>query len=278
MNSLLQTYQQRLDYVSWLHQHSKLVIDPVAGTLTTFGASGPVTIGLYAPAAFRELSRLWVQVGWSLGYYFNFTWMGLPVLQLPEDLLRLQEAVFTVRPDLIIETGIAGGGSLLYLASLCRILGTGRLIGIDIYIAPQVRAALTSSSLSPYITLIEGNSTSREVFDQVTQLHEQNEKVMVILDSDHSKAHVRAELELYAPLVTPGSYIIAEDGIMRDLCRVPGGAANWFLDNPAAAARDFLAVHPEFRHHQPNAITDFGATPVSYWTEGWLQRIKSLSS
>lgn len=272
MNSLLQAHQQKLDYVSWLHQQAKVLIDPVGATLTTFGASGPVTVGLYTPAAFRELSRLWVQVGWSLGYYYDFTWMGLPVLQLSEDLLRLQEAVFTVRPDLIIETDVAGGGSLLYLASLCRVLGAGRVIGIDIYIAPQVRSALTNSFLSPYITLIEGNSTSREVFERVTQLHEHGENVMVLLDSDHSKAHVRAELELYAPLVTPDSYIIAEDGIMRDLRRVPGGAANWLFDNPVAAVWDSLAVHPEFRHHQPKPIAGFGATPVSYWTEGWLQR------
>lgn len=273
---LLHAYQQGLaDYVRLFQEQSKLLIDPVAGTLTTYGPGGPQTTPLYSPAAFSELSRLWVKVGWSLGYYYNFTWMGLPVLQLPEDLLRLQEAVFAVRPDLIIETGVCHGGSILFLASLCRLLGKGRVIGIDIYIPPHVRSALTSSLLSPHITLIEGSSTSSKVFDEVVSRYAPGEKVMVILDSDHSHAHVRAELELYAPLVSRGSYIIAEDGIMRALSGVPGGEAHWITDNPASAVRDFLAAHPEFRQHRPEGAASLSAptADVTYWTDGWLQRI-----
>jgi len=257
------------------HEPSKLVIDPVGGTLTILGPNGPVTTGLYTPAAFREISRQWVRVGWSLGYYYNFTWMGLPVLQLPEDLIRLQEAVFTVQPDLIVETGVCHGGSLLYLATLCRTIGRGRVIGIDLHLLNHVRSALENHFLAPYITLIEGSSTSPEVFDKVSSLHKPGEKVMVILDSDHSHAHVRAELELYAPLVTKDSYITVEDGIMRDLFDVPGGEVGWLSDNPATAVRDFLAAHPEFRLNQAEGAPGAGAmfAPVSYWPDGWLQRI-----
>ena len=275
LNPLLQHYYQGVsDCLNAFRYSCGLWIDPARGTLTTLSPGGPVTKGLYTSEAFLELSRLWLRIGWSLGYYYQFNWMGLPVLQLPEDLIRLQEAIYDVRPHLIIETGVCHGGSMLFLASLCRILGSGRVIGIDISISDQVRDTIANHVLSSHIALLEGNSTSTEVFDQVTKLYEPGETVMVILDSDHSRAHVRAELELYAPLVTPGSYIIAEDGIMRDLFDVPGGEAAWMLDNPAAAVQDFLAQHPEFRR-RTEAATGFGALrgAVTYWTDGWLQRL-----
>ena len=112
----------------------KYVIDTQKQTLTTVAEdeSKSVTQPLYTEGAFELISRQWVRTGWSLGYFLAFTWMGQPILQLPEDLVRLQEIVYRARPDLIIETGVYKGGSLLYYASLCRTLGKGRVIGIDI--------------------------------------------------------------------------------------------------------------------------------------------------
>lgn len=250
-----------------------LVIDSGLRTLTAIAKGRPVTMPLYSAAAFREISRQWMRVGWSLHHYAGFTWMGQHVLQLPDDLIRLQEAVFAVRPDLILETGVAYGGSLLYLATLCRALGKGRVIGVEIQILPQIREAIERHVLAPHIRLIEGDSTSPAVLGAIRDAQQPGETVMVILDSAHDRSHVRRELESYAPFVTPGSYLIVEDGIMLDLFDVPGGEPGWVLDNPVTAVAGFLAEHPEFRLCRPPG-TDRETVNVSYWTAGWLKRVR----
>lgn len=229
---------------------------------------------LYSPQAFEHLSREWLRLGWALRYYHNFSWLGRPVLQLPEDLLRLQEVIFTLRPDVIIETGVFAGGSLVFSASLCELLGQGRVIGVDFALQPGAHAALTSHPLAHRIELLEGDSTSPQVVRQVKSLIRPGESVLVLLDSDHSRRHVLAELEAYAPLVTPGSYIIVADGIMQDLTDVPGGDPRWIDDNPGAAARHFLASHPEFESVQPPWLFHDGplTTNITYWPGGWLRR------
>ena len=120
-------------------------------------------INLYSLEGFRLLSELWVKSGWHQRYSYSFTWMGRPIIQLPEDMIRIQELIFSLKPDVIIETGIAHGGSLIYYASLCKTLEKGRVIGVDIEIKPQNRAALESHELFPFITLIEGDSSSPEI-------------------------------------------------------------------------------------------------------------------
>jgi cephalosporin hydroxylase len=255
----------------------KYVIDTERQTLTTVGEdeSNSVTQPLYTEAAFGLLSRQWVRTGWSLGYFLAFTWMGQPILQLPEDLVRLQEIIHQVRPDLIIETGVYKGGSLLYYASLCRALGKGRVIGIDISIPPDVRDALRKHPLGTLIDLVEGSSTASESIDAVTRLRKSGDRVMVVLDSAHTREHVSRELEVYAPLVTPGSYLVVADGIMRDLADVPGGQASWLTDNPAQAVSDFLASHPEFILRPSGGLGDRGtlSASVTYFSNGWLQRL-----
>ena len=215
-----------------------------------------------------------MRVGWALSYYYTFSWSGLPILQLPEDLVRLQEVIAALRPDVIIETGIHLGGSLLFHATLCESLGSGRVIGIDKHVGDETRAALTKHRLSQHITIIEGDSTAATTVASVRGLVHAGESVMVILDSDHSCEHVTRELEAYAPLVTPGSCIIATDGIMHDLADVPGGEAGWVDDNPAAAARHFLAALPQFEMRQP--AWRVARSPlrenITYWPHGWLWR------
>src|SRR3989442_7863175 len=124
-----------------------LTIDPDNQLLTTteFGLSRDIP--LYSREAFELISREWVRIGWSLRYYHTFTWLGLPILQLPEDLVRMQEVIFTVKPDLVIETGVFDGGSLLFYASLFETLGNGRIVGIDIEIRPTAREILGSHDL-----------------------------------------------------------------------------------------------------------------------------------
>jgi len=251
----------------------KLTLDTDARTLAVEGGE-PATHDLYSREAFEHISRQWVRVGWSLRYYSGFTWMGLPVLQLPDDLVRFQEVFWAVRPTLVIETGVYQGGSLLFHASLCKALGGGRVVGVDITMRPGVRDAISDHMLGSCITLIEGDSASPEVLKRIEGLREPDETTLVLLDSDHSRAHVRKELEAYAPLVTPGSYLIAADTIVRDLADVPGGEASWTEDNPATAVDDFLTVHHEFERVPRAAQTGVGDLPeaVSYWPGGWLRR------
>ncbi len=247
----------------------KIIIDTAARSLTTVDGEAQRTCDLYSREAFDTVSLEWVRLGWSLGYYQTFTWCGHPVLQLPDDLIRLQEVIYRVRPDVIIETGVFRGGSLLYYATLGQAMGKGRVIGIDIQIERSVREAITRHALGDRITLVEGDSTSRETVGAVAGMIQPGESVFVILDSCHTKDHVRRELECYSRLVTPGSYIIAADGVMRDLADVPGGEPQWVSDNPLAAADDFAARHPEFRREPPRPLS----SKATYWPGAWLERV-----
>ncbi|MHB8646959.1 MAG: cephalosporin hydroxylase family protein [Thermomicrobiales bacterium] len=236
---------------------------------------GTHAFDLYSKEAFDLLTGPWLDAGWGLGYAYTFTWMGRPMIQLPEDMIRTQEVIYRVKPDLIIETGIAHGGSLIYYASLCKAMEHGRVVGVDIEIRPHNRQAIEAHELFPYITLIEGSSTAPEIVAQVRSLVPPGTSALVILDSNHTKQHVLDELHVYADLVTPGSYIVVTDGIMKDLVGAPGAGPDWAENNPFAAARAFLAGHPEFVLEQPpwpfnesRGLRD----NVTYWPGAWLRR------
>jgi len=246
----------------------KLAADLVSQTLSvTYADDESRSFPLYAPEAFQAISQLWIKTGWAAKYSYNFSWMGRRVIQLPEDLVMVQELIYKVQPEVIIETGFAHGGSSVFYASLLELLGRGRVISIDIEIRPHNRKAIEAHRLKKRITLIERNSVAPETAEEVRNLLSPNEKVMVILDSNHTKEHVRRELELYGPLVTSGSYVVAADGIMQDLIDVPGGKAEWARDNPKVAVSEFLAVHPEFElDSEPSRLG------VTYWPDAYLRR------
>lgn len=222
---------------------------------------------LYGLEAFRLISHLWIKAGWASKFSYNFSWLGRPIIQLPEDLLMFQEVLYKVRPDVLVETGVAHGGSAVFCASLFEAFGHGRVIGIDIEIRPHNRKALEEHFLKERISLIEGDSASVQIMEQLMTMVAPNERVMVVLDSNHTKAHVLKELELYGPLVGPGSYIIAADGNMDDLSDVPGGRPEWVYDNPKEAVHEFLARHPEFEMDP-----DPGRLGFTYWPDGYLRR------
>ena len=138
----------------------KLTIDTDANTLTEESTGGSETFSLYSREAFERISRQWVKVGWDQGYSYTFSWMGRPVIQLPEDMLRIQEAIYHVKPDVIVETGVAHGGSLIFYACLCKAMERGRVIGVDIEIRPRNREAIESHELGSFITLVEGDSVA----------------------------------------------------------------------------------------------------------------------
>ena len=226
--------------------------------------------------AFAAVSRAWLRVGWDAKHVYSFTWLGRPIIQLPEDMVRLQELIWTERPDVIVETGVAHGGSLVFYASLFEAMGAGRVIGIDIEIRPHNREAIEAHPMFRRIELIEGSSTAPEVVADVRSRVRSGEKVMVILDSNHSRAHVLDELRAYAPLVGAGGYLIATDGIMQDVVGAPRSAADWSVNNPQQAARDFVSEDGRFAIEEPAWLFNEGLVRerVTYWPSCYVRRIR----
>jgi cephalosporin hydroxylase len=253
----------------------KLTIDTLQKTLGVEGDDGARSWPLYSDEAFELLSDLWLKVGWNQRYSYSFTWLGRPIIQLPEDIVRMQEVIWQVKPDVIVETGVAHGGSLILYASLCQAMNRGRIVGVDLAIRPPNRAAIEGHPLASRITLIEGSSTAPDIVAQVRARLQTGDRVMVILDSCHTRDHVRQELEAYAALVTPGSYLVATDGIMKDLGDVPHGQPAWTWDNPAAAAVEFAATHPEFVLEQPAWLFNESrrGRNLTYWPQAFLRRV-----
>jgi cephalosporin hydroxylase len=253
----------------------RLTIDTDTATLTIVsGSAPPEALPLYSPRAFELLSEQWLRVGWNEKYVYTFSWLGRPLIQLPEDVIRIQEVLYRVKPDVVVETGVAHGGSLILYASLCKAIGKGRVIGVDIEIRAANRAAIESHELASFITLIEGNSIEASTVDKVRACIQPGERVMVILDSNHSKDHVAHELEHYQGLVASGSYIVATDGSMKDLHDVPRGKPSWSWDHPTAAAMEFAARHPEFVLEQPAWPFNESnlSRNVTHWPGAWLRR------
>jgi cephalosporin hydroxylase len=253
----------------------KLIIDTTERTLTRESSEGRTVLDLYTKQAFELISQQWVNVGWNQKYPYTFSWFGRPIIQLPEDMIRLQEVLYRVSPDVVIETGVAHGGSLIYYASLFRAMAHGRVIGVDIEIRPHNREAIEKHELSDLITLVEGSSTAAEIVQKVHSLVKEGETVLVILDSNHSKQHVTEELEAYHDLITKGSYIVATDGVMKELFDVPNGQAEWKTDHPTAAAEAFVAKHPEFVLEQPEwSFNESELTQnITHWPGAWLRRL-----
>ena len=185
-------------------------------------------------------------------YSYNFSWMGRPIIQYPQDIVAMQELIWTVQPELIIESGIAHGGSLIFSASMLELNAAcggpeeARVVGIDIDIRAHNRAAVEAHPMFKRITMIQGSSVAPDVVAQVRALARGKRPVLVCLDSNHTHEHVRAELNAYAGLTSVGSYCVVFDTMVEDLPAGmypdrPWGPGN----NPKTAARAFLASHPE---------------------------------
>lgn len=234
------------------------------------------TFSIGSPEGFKLLSELWLRSGWDTKYVYSFTWLGRPIIQLPDDMLRIQEVIFNLKPDVIIETGVAHGGSLIFYASLCKALEKGRIVGVDIEIRPHNRLAIEQHFLSPLITLIEGSSTAPAIVEAVRSQIRPGDTVLILLDSNHTRDHVLAELEAYSPMVTPNSYIVAMDGIMEQVVGAPRTKPEWTWDNPRQAALQFVAEHPEFVIEDPAFPFNEGEVKerVTYWPDAFLKRVR----
>lgn len=245
--------------------------DEAAGVIRHDGRE----LTLADPEAFELISRAWLRSGWDTKYVYGFSWMGRPVIQLPEDMVRIQELIYELQPDVIVETGVAHGGSLIFYAGLCIAMGKGRVVGIDIEIRPHNREAIEAHRLSPMITLVEGSSIAPNVLQQVKDQIGAAESVLVLLDSNHSQEHVEAELEAYGPLVSEGSYIVACDGIMKEVNGAPRTQPDWDWNNPISAIEAFLKSHPEFEAHEPQWPFNEGSLRqrVTYWPHAFLRKL-----
>jgi len=209
--------------------------------------------GMAADIDAHALSRRWIQETLKHKYAYHFSWMGRPIIQYPQDVLAVQEIIWSVKPDLIIETGIAHGGSLIFSASMLELNAISggpqdaEVLGIDIDIRAHNRAAIDAHPMIRRIAMIEGSSVAPEVISQVKAKAASKRSVLVLLDSNHTHDHVLAELEAYADLVTIGSYCVVFDTVIEDLPNDAFGDRPWGKGNNAkTAVRDFLRRHPEF--------------------------------
>ena len=204
--------------------------------------------GLSEDRDVQALSRIWLREVTRHKYAYNFSWMGRPIIQTPQDMLAMQEIVWRTRPDLIIESGVAHGGSLIYYASLLELLGgDGVVLGIDIDIRAHNRAEIEKHPMAKRIRLCQGSSIESPAVDQARELAAERKRVMVVLDSNHTHEHVLKELGLYSPLVTPGCYLVVFDTLIEDMpgeffADRPWGKGN----NPKTAVWEFLKKNRRF--------------------------------
>lgn len=208
----------------------------------------------------------------SAQYSYNFSWMGRPIIQYPQDMIAMQEIIWDIKPDLIIETGIAHGGSLIYYASLLELVGAGEVLGIDIDIREHNRKEIEKHQMFKRIKMISGSSINEDTIEKVKAHAEGKKKILVILDSNHTHDHVLKELELYSPFVSLSSYIVVFDTIVEDLPegyfsqQRPWGIGN----NPKTAVSEFLQKNNQFIIDESidNKLL------ISVGPSGYLKRIK----
>jgi cephalosporin hydroxylase len=203
--------------------------------------------------AFQAQSRDWLEQSMRKQYVYNFSWLGRPIIQNPIDIMAVQELMWTVQPDLVIETGIAHGGSIIFSASMLELIAAcggnpdARVLGIDIDIREHNKQAILEHPMSKRITMLQGSSVAPEIVAQVHAAAKDKQKVIVFLDSNHTHEHVLAELEAYAPLVSKDSYCVVFDTFVEDVPADVFDSRPWQPGNsPKTAVHQYLQTHPEF--------------------------------
>ena len=218
------------------------------------------------------LSNKWVQRTATYKYSYHFSWLGVPIIQFPQDMVAMQEVIWSIQPDLIVETGVAHGGSLIFYASMLKLLeGERRVVGVDIDIRSHNRKAIEDHPMSKHIKLIEGPSTDTETVEQVKSYVQQAEKVLVVLDSNHTHDHVLEELNLYSPMVSKGGYLVVFDTVIEDVPESFSADRPWGKgNNPKTAVHEFLKSNDRFE--VDSQITDKILVTVA--PDGYLKCVK----
>jgi len=227
---------------------------------------------LGSDSVIASLSKKWIEAGVPYKYSYNFSWLGLPIIQYPQDIIALQEIVWRTRPEIIIETGVARGGSLIFFASILELIGgPGRVVGVDIEIRPKNQMRIESHPLFKRISLIQGSSIEPGLVDTVRGLAKEK-RTMVVLDSNHCHEHVLSELTLYSPMVSEGCYLVVLDTIVEDLPEHMFADRPWGRGNsPKTAIQEFLAKTKDFEIDK--SITNKLLITVA--PDGYLLRLKS---
>lgn len=210
-------------------------------------------------------------------YSYNFSWLGRPIIQYPQDMVAMQEIIWAVQPDLIIETGIAHGGSLIFFAAMLELNAAcggsqdAKVVGVDIDIRAHNRAAIEAHPIYKRITMIQGSSIAPEVVAQVKALAAGKRRILVSLDSNHTHDHVLAELEAYAPLTSVGSYCVVFDTVVEDTAECCPSDRPWGKgNNPKTAVWEYLKTHPEFEID----IEMDNKLLISVAPDGYLKRVR----
>lgn len=215
---------------------------------------------------FTKQSQQWFNNSIKYEYSYHFTWLERPIIQYPQDILAIQEIIWKIKPDLIIETGIARGGSLILSASILELIGKGHVLGIDIDIRKNNKYEIEKHSLSKRITMIQGSSINKNIIKKVKKFAKGKKKIMVILDSNHTHKHVLKELKEYSSLVSKGSYLIIFDTVVEDLPDELTKKRPWGIgNNPKTAVNSFLKINDRFKLDEK--IEDkllFTAAPYGY--------------
>lgn len=204
---------------------------------------------MVADGTLQNLTKRWFKKASKYEYSYHFKWLGRPIIQFPQDIITMQEIIWRVKPDLIIETGIAHGGSLIFYASMLELLGSnGEVLGIDIDIREHNRKKIENHPMFKRITMIEGSSIDKGVAKQVWDFAKEKKKVLVVLDSNHTHEHVLKELKLYSSLVTKDSYLIVFDTIIEDMQENIFSDRPWSKgNNPKTAIWEFLKINDRFK-------------------------------
>ncbi len=220
--------------------------------------------------ALKSAAQTFNEVSNKEMYSYHFSWMGRPIIQYPQDMVAMQELIWDIKPDLIIETGIAHGGSLIYYASLMELIGHGEIVGVDIDIREHNREEIEKHPMFSRIKLIQGSSVDESIVKQVADLAQGKERIMVCLDSNHTHTHVLRELELYAPFTTKGSYCVVFDTIIEDMPKAMYDRSWDVGDNPKTAVFEYLKSNSDFEIDKDidNKLL------ISVCPDGYLKKIK----
>lgn len=217
--------------------------------------------------SFSKISHEWMQQAVDHKYSYQFDWLGVPIIQMPSDLVVFQQIIFETRPDLIIETGVARGGSLVFWASMLDLCGIdGRVIGVDIEVREHAKNAISNSKYSNIIDVIVGSSIDNKIIDSVRNVVSKHQRIMVVLDSNHTHEHVLGELNAYAEFVSPGCSLLVLDTVIDDL--IPYPERSWGPgSSPKSAVIDYMKSHSaDFKKLSKfEAISKLTVAPHGFW-------------
>ena len=224
---------------------------------------------LYSDEGFEMLATLTTKSGVYKRKMYELDWLGVKCIQIPNDIVAMQEIIWSVKPDIIVETGVAHGGSLILSASVLELIGKGKVVGVDVDIREHNRKTLDAHPLRHRLELVEGSSIDNHTAEQVKSYIGPGDIVLVVLDSNHTEAHVSKEIEIYSELVSIGSYIVVHDGSQAYVSDIPGGKPEWEYDHPLTSIRKFLAENKNFEIDAK--MNRWGATSSP---DGYLKRVK----